>query len=161
MVDSFDWGRVRCAVEFGPGVGVFTEAILKRLRGDASFVAIERSSELAEKTRARCSHATVVEDSAANLTEIRVTHDLPPVDAIVCGLPWASFSAALQDEIFEAMLQNAAPDATFATFAYWQGVVLPAGRRFSKKLRATFSRVNRSHTVWKNLPPAFVYRCTI
>ncbi|MEM0924776.1 MAG: SAM-dependent methyltransferase, partial [Planctomycetota bacterium] len=94
-----------------------------------------------------------------NLPEICRMHEMPPVDAVVCGLPWASFSETLQGDIFEAMFAQAAPDLTFATFAYWQGVILPAGRRFSRRLRGAFSRVRRSHTVWRNLPPAFVYRC--
>ena len=60
----------------------------------------------------------------------------------------------------ESMLAVLAPKAQFATFAYWQGVVLPAGIRFNQRLRNTFAKVERSPSVWLNLPPAFVYRCT-
>jgi phospholipid N-methyltransferase len=52
-----------------------------------------------------------------------------------------------------------APGGQFATFAYWQGMLLPAAWRFSRRLHRTFSSVQRSRTVWRNLPPAFVYRC--
>ena len=82
------------------------------------------------------------------------------IDAVLCGLPWASFPESLQREIMEAMLSMLAPGGKFATFAYWQGVILPAGMRFSRLLSETFSSVERSPTVWRNLPPAFVYRCT-
>ena len=61
----------------------------------------------------------------------------------------------------QTMTQVLRPGGTFATFAYWQGLALPAGQRFASRLRSTFSRVQRSPTVWKNLPPAFVYRCTL
>jgi phospholipid N-methyltransferase len=81
------------------------------------------------------------------------------VDAVICGLPWASFPESLQQEIMEAMLQVLRPGGQFATFAYWQGLMLPAGLRFARRLRATFSTVERSPTAWRNLPPAFVYRC--
>jgi hypothetical protein len=38
--------------------------------------------------------------------------------------------------------------------------VLPAGRRFTVLLEETFAgAVERSPIVWKNLPPALVYRC--
>ncbi len=47
----------------------------------------------------------------------------------------------------------------FATFAYLQELLLPAGLRFRRMLRHYFREVSTSRTVWKNLPPAFVYRC--
>ena len=36
---------------------------------------------------------------------------------------------------------------------------IPAGRRFRGQLNESFSHVESSPTVWRNLPPAFVYRC--
>ncbi len=159
MVEWFDWESARGVVEFGSGTGVFTEAIVDRLHPDAKFFAVERSPELAEVTRKRCPTATVYEDSVVNVGELCRRESIAEVDAVICGLPWASFSQSLQSEIMESMLDVLAPQAKFATFAYWQGVVLPAGRRFSRRLRNTFASVQRSDTVWRNMPPAFVYRC--
>ncbi|OYP38948.1 ribosomal RNA adenine dimethylase domain-containing protein [Rhodopirellula sp. MGV] len=159
MVDSFDWSSVRGVVEFGPGTGVFTEGVLKRLHPDAKFVAIERSPEMVAIARQRCPQANIVEDSVTNLDAICDAAGIGEVDAVLCGLPWASFPDSLQREIMNVTLNRMAPGARFATFAYWQGVVLPAGRRFSQLLRSSFQDVGRSHTVWRNLPPAFVYRC--
>ena len=51
------------------------------------------------------------------------------------------------------------PGGQFVTFAYLQGLLLPAGRRFRAKLKRSFSDVTKSKIVWRNLPPAFVYRC--
>lgn len=159
MVEWFDWEKAKNVVEFGPGTGVFTKAVVQQLRDDAKFFAIERSAELANTTRNRCPGVTVFEDSVTNVAELCRQESMGHVDAIVCGLPWASFSESLQTEIMDAMLEVLRPGGQFATFAYWQGVVLPAGIRFSRRLGNTFSSVERSHTVWRNLPPAFVYRC--
>ncbi len=160
MVDWFDWDAVRGVVEYGPGTGVFTEGISQRLHTDARFFAIERSADLAELTRARCPGTTVHEASAADVQQLCEKEGIHQVDAIICGLPWASFPVSLQASILDATLDVLRPGGQFATFAYWQGVVLPAGQRFSKRLRTSFSDVHRSPTVWRNLPPAFVYRCT-
>ncbi|MFG0263223.1 MAG: class I SAM-dependent methyltransferase [Novipirellula sp. JB048] len=160
MVDWFDWDAARHVVEFGSGTGVFTERILDRLHADAKFFAIERSAELVAATRQRCPTATVYQDSVTNVVELCRRESMPHVDAVICGLPWASFSEPLQAEIMEAMLEVLRPGGQFATFAYWQGLALPAGQRFSRRLKRTFSEVSRSHTVWRNLPPAFVYRCS-
>lgn len=159
MVDGFDWETIRNVVEFGPGTGVFTEAIMQRLHPDAKFFAIERSGEMADVTRARCPTAKIFEDSATNLHSLCDAEGIETIDAVVCGLPWASFPESLQTEIMDTMISRMSDGARFATFAYWQGVILPAGRRFSRRLRSSFQDVGRSHTVWRNLPPAFVYRC--
>ena len=66
-----------------------------------------------------------------NVATLCQQESMDHVDAIVCGLPWASFSDALQREIMEAMLDVLQPSGQFATFAYWQGLLLPAGRRFA------------------------------
>jgi hypothetical protein len=47
----------------------------------------------------------------------------------------------------------------FVTFAYLQGLILPAAQRFRKLLKQYFSEVSTSRTVWLNVPPAFIYRC--
>lgn len=159
MVDWFDWESARNVIEFGPGTGVFTEAIASRLHRDAKFFAIERSADLVAATQARCPGVTVYEDSVTNVRELCRRESMESVDAIICGLPWASFSDSLQNKIMEATLDVLAPGAQFATFAYWQGVILPAGRRFSRKLRESFADVRRSETAWANVPTAFVYRC--
>lgn len=160
MVDWFDWNQIRNVVEFGPGTGVFTQAISEKLHPESTFFAVERSAEMAEVTRKRCPGVTVYNDSVINIAQLCRQESIETIDAVICGLPWASFPESLQSEIIEAMLGVLAPDAQFATFAYWQGIVLPAGARFNKRLRATFGSVERSPSVWLNLPPAFVYRCT-
>lgn len=159
MIDWFEWETARGVIEYGPGTGVFTEGIQRQLHRDAKFFAIERSAELADLTRNRCPGVQVFEDSAAEVARLCDHHGIDQVDAIVCGLPWASFPDSLQASILEATLDVLRPGGQFATFAYWQGVALPAGMRFSKRLRSSFTTVQRSPTVWRNLPPAFVYRC--
>lgn len=159
MVDWIDWSATGVVVEYGPGTGVFTEAIEAKRASETRFFAIERSAELAAVVRQRCPTVTVFEDSVENVAAICQRESIERVDAIVCGLPWASFPEPLQDACFEAMLRVLKPGGQFVSFAYWQGMALPAAWRFRKKLQATFASVQRSPTVVRNLPPAFVYRC--
>ncbi len=159
MVDWFDWQTIRSVLEYGPGTGVFTEQIEARRHPQSRFFAIEMDPELAEITRLRCPSVSVCRDSVTNVAGICADAGLSRVDAILSGLPWASFPESLQDECFDAMFEVLPPGGRFATFAYWQGLALPAGQRFRRKLRERFSEVHFSPTAWKNLPPAFVYRC--
>jgi len=160
MVDWFEWDQIRNVVEFGPGTGVFTQAIHERLHPEGKFFAVEKSAEMAEVTRKRCPNVKVYNDSVTHIARLCQQESIEKIDAVICGLPWASFPESLQTEIIESMLGVLDPKAQFATFAYWQGVILPAGSRFNRRLRNTFASVERSPSVWLNLPPAFVYRCT-
>lgn len=159
MVDWFDWDAARNVIEYGPGTGVFTQQIVAELHPEAKFFAIERDPELAAIVKQRLPDVTLVEDSVANVVAHCKALEMEQVDAIVCGLPWASFPDALQRECLDAMMQVLRPGGQFATFAYWQGLLLPAGQRFRGRLSEYFSTVESSPTVWRNLPPAFVYRC--
>jgi phospholipid N-methyltransferase len=150
----------RVVVEYGPGTGAFTGAILQRLAPGAVFFAIEQNPQMAAVLRQRFPSVTVYEDSVANLGRLLQESGIEAVDCIVSGLPWASFSSRLQDELLGQTLAALRPGGRFATFAYLQGLLMPAGRRFRHKLHACFSQVERSPVVWCNLPPAFVYRCT-
>jgi phosphatidylethanolamine/phosphatidyl-N-methylethanolamine N-methyltransferase len=159
MTDWLDWDSLCCVVEYGPGTGVFTEAVAKRLRGDTRFFAVERDPGLAVICRNRCPDVEVLEDCVSRVPELCRERGIEQVDAIICGLPWAAFSPELQDKLLAAMFEVLPPGGKFATFAYWQGLVLPAGQRFRKFLKSNFSTVTHSQTAWRNLPPAFVYQC--
>lgn len=159
MVDWIDWSTARSVVEYGPGTGVFTEQILTRLHDDAQFFAIERSPDLCAVVRRRCPQADVALDTVEHVQQLCSQRGIQSVDAVLCGLPWAAFPAPLQQRCLDALLSVLRPGGQFVTFAYWQGLMLPAGRRFRARLSDCFSQIETSPTVWRNLPPAFVYRC--
>jgi phospholipid N-methyltransferase len=146
-------------VEFGPGTGSFTREILRQKKENAFFVGIEMNPRLVEILRQNLPDANIISDSAENTPAILKNHHLNEADCIVSGLPWASFSPELQDKMLTAAVQSLRPGGRFTTFAYLQGLLLPSGQRFRKKLRETFSKVHSGRIIWKNMPAAFVYRC--
>ena len=82
------------------------------------------------------------------------------LDAIVSGLPWASFPQSLQTRILDATMKVLRPGGQLVTFAYHTGLLMPAGRRFQRLLPRYFSKITRGRSVWRNTPPAFTIRCT-
>lgn len=159
LADTLDWDRVQCVVEYGPGTGVVTEEIARRLRGTTRFFAVERDPQLADIAQRRCPGVEVIQECVTRVPELCRDRGMEKVDAILSGLPWASFPIPLSEKILEATFEVLPPGGQFATFAYWQGLVLPGARRFRRFLDDNFSSVERSRTAWRNLPPAFVYRC--
>ena len=159
MVGGFDWSQITAAAEYGPGTGVFTEAIERHRRPDSKFFAIERGEDLVAATHQRCPAVDIAHDDVCNVRGLCDARGIGQLDAIVCGLPWAAFGQSLQSQIMSAMFTALPPGGRFATFAYVQGMLLPAARQFARRLDREFSSVRRSRVVWKNLPPAFVYHC--
>lgn len=159
MVEGIDWTTVDTVVEFGPGTGVFTQEVVAAMRPDARLIAIEMQADLADRLRARFPQATIAAGDVVDVQEVCQREGVAKVDAIVSGLPWAFFEAEKQAAILQASTAVLKPGGHFVTFAYLQGLLLPAGQRFRANLRRHFSDVQTSRTEWLNFPPAFVYRC--
>jgi phosphatidylethanolamine/phosphatidyl-N-methylethanolamine N-methyltransferase len=159
MVEGTLTPDTRVIVEQGPGTGAFTREILDRKSPDARLIAIESNRHMARVVREQFPEVCVYEDSVENLREILRDLDIAAVDCVISSLPWAFFSDRMQDRILDVTLSALAPNATFATFAYIHGLILPVGRRLRTKLKEHFPSVSQSAIVWWNLLPAFVYRC--
>lgn len=159
MMARIDFATAGAIVEVGAGTGVFTQAILERLSTRSPFLAIEKLPELARALIARFGPAHVVEGDALDLPAILKARAIGPVDAVISGLPWAAFPAALQTKLIDAISACLIPAGRFSTFAYVQGLVLPSAWRFRNLLDRRFLTVATSRVVWRNLPPAFVYHC--
>jgi phospholipid N-methyltransferase len=158
IVSSIDWDRVRVAVEYGPGLGAITGEILTRTEGK-DFFAIELNEVYADRFQRSFPQVRLYRDSVVNVVSIAAEHGVEAIDCVICGLPWAIFSDAVQDELLDAMFQVLREDGQFVTFAYMHGLALPAGRRFREKLTRRFRTLDQSPVVWRNTPPAVVYHC--
>jgi len=157
ITETAELSKASVVVEFGSGSGIFTEKILQKIREDTTFFAIEVNRDFAEATRLRCPGVQVYQDCATNARKYLEAHGHRYCDCIISGLPWASFKEHLQDSLLDTILDILKPGGLFLTFAYLQGLLLPSGSKFKKKLRARFSKITNTRTVWTNIPPAFVY----
>ncbi|MDH2426229.1 methyltransferase domain-containing protein [Sphaerisporangium sp. TRM90804] len=144
-------------VELGPGTGVFTGEIQRRLGGRGHHLAVEINPRLATLLSDRHPGAKVVVDDAAKLPQILARHGLERADVVVSGLPWAAFPSELQERLLRAIIGVLAPQGAFTTFAYVHARTLPPAVRFRRRLSDLFEEVVAGRTVWGNVPPAFVY----
>ena len=159
MVDWIEWDRVEVAVEYGPGTGAFTEEIMQRMHRTATFFAVEQNALFAASFRQTLPEITLYEDSVENIAAICAEQGVSAIDAVISSLPWASFPDEQQDLYLDEMLKQMPPGAQFVSFAYLVGLPLASGRRFRQHLDDHFTSVETSEIVWKNFPPAVVYRC--
>lgn len=157
ITDAADLSNTSVVIEFGSGTGIFTEKILQKIPKEAMFFVLEINPDFVKATINRCPNVNIYHDSAMHAKKYLYNLDIKECDRIICGLPWASFSKDLQDELLDIIVDILKPGGRFLTFAYLQGLLLPAGIRFKKKLSARFKNLTKTKTVWLNIPPAFVY----
>lgn len=146
-------------VELGPGTGIFTEYIIRKKKHDAKFFVVELNPELCNIVKGKYPTIKVYNESAANLELIINKENLEYIETIISGLPWASFPIRMQNNIMAAIHASLKPKGIFTTFSYIQGALLPNAIKFKRLLKKYFSSVETSKVVWRNIPPAFIYRC--
>lgn len=159
MVEGMGIPLADTVVELGPGTGVFTRVIEQQLRPEARFLSFEINPAMAAELKRRFPRVHIVNDSVENIREHLLAAGRHDVDSAISGLPWAAFSPDRQEKLLDATVHALKPGGRFATFAYSHAAWLPPGRRFRELLDSRFKHVETSKVVWRNTPPAFVYRC--
>ena len=159
MADEASLEGASVIVEFGPGTGPITRALIESKPPNAKLIAVERNEEFVAMLRERHPGLDVAHDCVQKLPKILAARGETAADRIVSGLPWGAFDESLQRDIMKAAHDCLTADGVFVTFAYLQGFALPPAWRFRKLLREMFSEVRQSDVVWRNVPPAFVYTC--
>ena len=160
MVKEADIPGRKNVIELGPGTGVITKEILQVLPNSSSLKCLELNKSLVKRlTKEIQDHRNflrtdVIEASALDLD--RYISD-ESCDCVISSLPWGLFQKDVQLEILEKIHKTLTKDGVFLTYAYWGIDRLPKGRSLSKHLLEMFSLESKS-IVWKNLPPAIIYR---
>ncbi len=160
MLDGLDIAGAKAIVEYGPGTGVVTDQLGPLLKPGCTYFAIERSEEMARVWRAKHPGLKLFVDSAENAVELCRQNGVREVDIVLSGLPWSSLPVSVQTGILEATAKVLRPGGVFVTFCYHTGTLLPGSRRFFRRLPNYFSRVTKGKHVMRNVPPAFVLKCT-
>ena len=136
-------------VEFGPGTGRFTEAILARGVRPQDLTLFELDEEFVAYLRQKFPGVTVHQLPAQEASRM-----VPEkVGTVISGLPLLSMPEDVRQGIVGAAFQILAPRGRYVQFTYGPRPPLPP-----ETIAALGLTVNKGHKVWANLPPATVYR---
>jgi phosphatidylethanolamine/phosphatidyl-N-methylethanolamine N-methyltransferase len=136
-------------VEFGPGTGRLTEAILARGIAPHDLTLFEMNADFVRHLRARFPGVTVHHGPAQDAAET-VSGG---VAKVISGLPLLSMPAPLREAIVAAAFAVLTPDAAMVQFTY--GPQPPLSGESLARLGLRFTAGPR---IWRNLPPARVFR---
>ncbi len=138
-------GRV---VEFGPGTGRLTEAILAAGVAPRDLTLFEMNEDFVQHLRRRFPGVEVVHGPAQMASQTV----LPGVARVVSGLPLLSMPPALRAAIVGAAFDVLAPGGEYVQFTYGPNPPFPPEQAAAMGLR-----IRPGRRVWANLPPARVY----
>ena len=151
--------KAESVVELGPGTGAITPHIINTLNPNTKFFAVELNNAFYEFFKKKHPYLKIYNEDASNLRSIMQKEKIASIDAVISALPWTTLPASVQDNLLDAIVDALNPGCYFTTIAYITGIITPSGRKFKQKLKKHFSHVALSRLEWKNIPPAFVYRC--
>lgn len=146
-------------IELGAGTGALTAAIQNRLGGRGRHLVIERHAPWVDLLEQRFPTVQVVHADAGSLAEVLAAYDITYADAVVSGLPWAAYR---DGQLPAQVAATITPTGVLTQFTYaWSRRWAPPARAELAALRRHFARVVITPTIWRNLPPAVVYRAQL
>jgi phospholipid N-methyltransferase len=150
MLEPVDWANCKLFVEYGPGVGTFTEQVLQRLAPDATLIAIDTNADFTRYLSRKFADSRLfaVTGSAADVRQIIADCGFEAADYILSGLPFSTLPPGIGPRIAEESAEALRPGGAFLVY------------QFSPKVRdflvPHFDRIDRGFE-WVNIPPAQLF----
>ena len=150
MLAPVDWANCKLFVEYGPGVGTFTEHVLRRMAPDATLIAIDTNDDFVRYLTAkfRDNRLLAVNGSAADVRAIIADCGFQHADYILSGLPFSTLPAGIGPAIAAQTYEALRPGGAFLVY------------QFSPKVRdfmaPHFDRIDKGFE-WVNIPPCHLF----
>jgi len=152
LLEPINWARARIIVEYGPGVGVITVEVLRRMRPDGALIVIETNPDFVSYLRRTLSdkRLQVVQASAADVAEILRRFGYRRADYIISGIPFSTIPAPLREQILRTTHDVLEPGGAFLVYQF--------STRVLQDLRRIFGYVGRRFEPL-NVLPAHLFIC--
>lgn len=120
MLDPVDFRTPRTIVELGPGTGVMTKEILRRMTTDSRLFAFEVNPHFIRHLRAQYNdpRLTVLLADACELADHLQAHNAGALDAVISSLGLTSMPHSIRTRIVQQAESCLAPDGVLTQFQY-------------------------------------------
>ncbi len=166
MVDGARPETAGAILELGPGVGVMTKPLLRRMRPDARLFTIEIDEPIHEALCRNVTDPRLVPmlGSAADAEKLLAEHGFDgKLDAVVSSLGMSLIPEAIREQILNGAKRVLAPHGVYVQFGYFHTKHVAytkdrgwSGFDYQGMLEGHFASVTR-RAVPLNVPPAWCY----
>lgn len=141
-------------VELGGGTGSITAGLLSAGINPRDLVVVERDPLLARCLRRRFPDCRVLCGDACRLPRLLADHGIGgPVKAVVSSLPLLAMTPAQRSRLLHGVSGLLGRDGTMVQYTYGMRCPMPV-----RTLARGNVQARRMARVWRNLPPAFIWR---
>ncbi len=164
MLQPLPLEKTKVVVELGSGTGVMTQALLNLIPFDATLFAFEINPRFLQHLKSTVSdpRLVLINASAESIEMELRRRGYKHADAVVSSLALGFMSNAQRHALLSGIGSLLDETGVFTQYQYLHSLQLQNGqlKKFSvsRLLRQYFSSVYR-RTIWRNLPPAFVFAC--
>lgn len=150
MLKDIDFAHIDTMVEYGPGDGVITREILRRLKPGAKLFAIEANKPFANHLSSTDDNRlTVIHGSAEDVNDMLATYGVEEVDIVLSGIPFSLIRYRTRIKIISGTQTILKPSGVF--------LVYQASIQLNGLLKKYFRQVDVQYA-WKNIPPLVIFR---
>lgn len=151
MISTIDFAHAKCIVELGPGEGVITREIIKKMGPQTKLFLFEMNKEFVDDfLQFDDPRIHVIADSAEFIGKYLESYGIDKVDYIISSLPLTLFPEELKERILDESRRMLRTKGVYMQYLYFTKV--------AKLLKTKFKKVKMSYVPF-NIPPAFVYTC--
>lgn len=150
VLDNVDWNRTRLFVEYGPGVGTFTQGILERLHPDATLLAIDLNLDFVAYLESQIAdpRLRVVHGSAADVRRFVAEAGYQQADYVLSGIPFSTLPDGVGASICAETRAALRPGGAFLIYQY--------SRYIRRLIDPLFDRIG-DELEWRNIPPCRIF----
>jgi len=150
MLAPVDWANCKLFVEYGPGVGTFTERVLEKMAPDSILLTIDTNADFTKylSGKIRDSRLRAVTGSAADVRSIMADFGFEEADYILSGLPFSTLPPGIGPKIAEETAEALRPGGAFLVYQFSPKVL--------DFIAPYFGRIDRGFE-WRNVPPATLF----
>jgi phospholipid N-methyltransferase len=148
-----DWQRAGVIVEYGPGTGSFTAEILRRMRPEATLIAMETNEEFVRFLRKtlKDERLHLIHDSATQIQHRLEKIGCGKADYVITGIPFRTIQEQVRQGIMQATSSVLNPDGACLMYSF--------SSRVRPYLEKNFGQVHQEFELM-NFLPAKLWRCT-
>jgi phospholipid N-methyltransferase len=149
VADKIDFGHARVIAEYGPGEGVHSREIARRMRPDAQLLLFEVDAAFSRDLRRQFvddARVHVINQDAAHLPQEMQRHGIAQCDYIISGIPFSILKIDKKLSLLQKTHEALAPGGSFIIYQVTNEL----------KQHATLFEEADSEYVLQNIPPMFL-----
>lgn len=136
-------------IELGPGIGIFTKEIIKKVNNKNNIFVIEMNKNFIQKLKKDFKEINIIHGNAIEI----IKNNKIDADKVISGLPLLSMN---QKDIFNLIYEifnNSKSNIELYQFTY--GIKCPIKKEILNALNLKSTYIQ---TVFRNIPPASIYK---